>query len=273
MMPASHPRTRVSSFHARLSHGAAMVVDGRQQYTATVHTHDCDMLFVPVAGRFEFVDGVDRHLHTAPGSFIWFSAGTPHATIAQTLRQTHVAIYVQPDLWATALKAQGIGLAEQGVRAGNGALNALTQRALALPNVPGCEPAAYCGAIIMEAARLCANPVLRDAPLASQHVAALLADQILRELDAVLAIDVFAHRHLLSRRQVERLFRQETGMSPLAFQQLKRAERARYLLENSDESVLSVSQQVGWESGSYLVRMMKQFWALTPTQIRARHRQ
>lgn len=249
-----------------------MVVDGRQQYTATVHTHDCDMLFVPVSGRFEFVDEIDRHLHTAPGSFIWFSADTPHATVAQTIRQTHVAIYVQPDLWATALKAQGVGLPEQGVRAGNGALNALTQRALALPNEPGCEPAAYCGAIIMEAARLCANPVLRDAPLSSQYVATFLADQIVRELGSPLAIDAFAHRHLLSRRQVERLFRQETGVSPLAFQQFKRAERARYLLEHSDDSVLSISQQVGWESGSYCIRMMKQFWAMTPSQIRALRR-
>jgi len=270
MLKETGSTARVSSFRARLSHGAAMVVECRQQYTVTAHTHDCDMLFVPISGRFEFVDAADRHLHSAPGSFIWFGADTPHSTAARTLRQTHVAIYVDPDLWTTALRAQGIRAPAQGLRTGSMALDTLSRRVLELPNAPGREPSAYCGAVIMEAARLCSNPVIDDVPLSSRYVAVLLSDHIERDLCAPLAIEAFAHRHLMSRRQVERVFRSETGMSPLAFQQLKRAERARYLLERSDESVLAISQQVGWESSAHLLRTMQKIWGMSPSQIRMR---
>jgi AraC-like DNA-binding protein len=59
------------------------------------------------------------------------------------------------------------------------------------------------------------------------------------------------------------------GVSPLAFQQAKRAERARYLLEHTDQSVLSIAQQVGWESASYLVKMMRRAWGMSASQFRA----
>jgi AraC family transcriptional regulator len=58
------------------------------------------------------------------------------------------------------------------------------------------------------------------------------------------------------------------GTSPLAFQRVKRAERARFLLETSADSVLSVAQQVGWESASYLSRVLGREWKLSASQVR-----
>jgi len=47
-------------------------------------------------------------------------------------------------------------------------------------------------------------------------------------------------------------------------------ERARHLLQSTDESVLSVAQQVGWASGAYLTRMLGKAWATTAGELRAR---
>lgn len=259
----------MSPFAQRLAHKATMVANAREGYAVPLHAHDCDMLFVPVSGRFDIVDARGDQLQSAPGHFVWFGAGAAHATAAQTLRQTHIAVYIDPDFWATALRAQGVERPRQGMRSGSAALNALSQKMLEISRHDGADPAVYCGALIMEAARLSANPVLHDQPAPARLIADLLADYIQADLSRALSLEVFAERHRLSRRQVERIFRSGFGMSPLEFQKIKRAERARYLLESTNDSVLSVAQQVGWESGSYLSRVLGKTWARTAAEIRA----
>ncbi|HEY9026474.1 MAG TPA: helix-turn-helix transcriptional regulator, partial [Burkholderiaceae bacterium] len=82
-------------------------------------------------------------------------------------------------------------------------------------------------------------------------------------------LEAFAEQHRVSRRQVERVFRAKYGVSPLAYLQRRRLERAEFLLRSTRDSVLSIALQVGWESGSYLSRMLEKTWAKTATQIRA----
>ncbi|MDB5847491.1 MAG: hypothetical protein JWP29_1243 [Rhodoferax sp.] len=259
------PPPRLSAFAERLGHKAAAVASTREGYATALHAHDCDMLFVPVAGRFDILDTHGAPIQSAPGHFVWFAAGAAHATTAQSLRQTHIAVYVDPDFWGTALRAQGVLQPLQGMRAGSAALNALSQRLLELAGAPDDQQAIYCGALIMEAARLSANPLSAEMRTPARQVAEHLQADLSREL----SLAAFAERQRLSRRQVERLFRAEFGMSPLAFQQIKRLERARFLLQQTDDSVLSVAQQVGWESGSYLSRVLVRTWAATAAEIRA----
>jgi transcriptional regulator GlxA family with amidase domain len=264
---------RISPFIDRLARKATMVANAREGYATSTHAHDCDMLFVPLAGRFDIVDAQGDALQSSPGHFLWFAAGAAHATSAQTLRQTHLAVYVDSEFWEMALRAQGVHAPAQGMRAGSAALTALSQQMLSLAQAGEAEERviAHCGALIMEAARLTAHPLVQpnDRGAPAQVLAALLADDIEADLARPLSLDAFAQRHRLSRRQVERIFKSAFGASPLEFQQRKRLERARHLLETTDDSVLSVAQQVGWESGSYLTRMLGKAWATTAMQIRA----
>lgn len=266
----------MSLFAEGAARRATMVANTREGYATTLHAHDCDMLFVPVAGRFDVVDARGEAMQSAPGDFVWFAAGAAHATAAQTLRQTHVAVYIDPDFWSTALRAHGVQRPLQGMRAGSAALNMLSQRMLEVARAgTGTDSdngAVYCGALIMEAARLSANPLLQQRRTPARMVAESLAEAIEADLSQALSLEAFAARHQLSRRQVERSFRAEFGMSPLAFQQIKRADRARYLLATTSDSVLSVAQQVGWESGSYLARVLQKTWALTAAEIRTTSR-
>lgn len=274
--PLSAPPPPMSLFAEGAARRATMVANTREGYATTLHAHDCDMLFVPVAGRFDVVDARGEAMQSAPGDFVWFAAGAAHATAAQTLRQTHVAVYIDPDFWRTALRAQGVPQPLQGMRAGSAALNTLSQKMLEVAQsgagADSDNGAVYCGALIMEAARLSANPLLQQRRTPARMVAEALADAIQADLSQPLSLEAFAARHRLSRRQVERSFRAAFGMAPLAFQQIRRADRARYLLATTSDSVLSVAQQVGWESGSYLARVLQKAWALTAAEIRATNR-
>src|SRR5690606_37782114 len=105
----------------------------------------------------------------------------------------------------------------------------------------------------------------RGAP--AEVIAALLASDIEADLAAPLPLDAFAQRHRLSRRQVERIFRAAFDQSPPEFQQRLRLARARHLLQATDDSVLSVAQQVGWASGAYLTRLLGKAWATTAVAL------
>jgi transcriptional regulator GlxA family with amidase domain len=121
----------------------------------------------------------------------------------------------------------------------------------------------------MEAARLSASPAMTEQRTPLRLIADLLIQYIDSDLARPLSLDLFAEKHRMSRRHIERVFRAEFSMSPLEFQQVRRVERARYLLQTTDDSVLSVAQQVGWESGSYLSRVLGKTWARTAAEIRA----
>ena len=260
---------RLSAFGERLCRGTAVVADRRQGYAATPHTHDCDMLFLPASGRFDVLDAAERILPAEPGTFIWFAAGTAHATAARTSRQMHLALYVDHDLWSTALRAQGASGAEQGLRPASTALVALVQTVVEMSwRQPERDVTAYCGALVMEAARLCATRAQQPRLRLSQELAVLLIDRIEQSLGETLALDDFARRQRISRRQLERLFREHAGCSPLEYQQRKRLERARSLLVDTQESVLDIALQVGWESASHLGRMVKRQWGVTATELR-----
>ncbi|MEJ8847309.1 AraC family transcriptional regulator [Variovorax rhizosphaerae] len=264
------PAPRLSPYAEQLSGRTKTVVNVREGYQTPWHAHDCDMLFVPVAGRFDVIGPDGEPLTSGPGEFSWFAAGEGHATTAQTLRQTHLAIYVDPDFWSLVLRAQGIERPQQGMRSGSVAMNMLSQKLLqtSLEGADSEANAVYCGALIMEAARLSANPVLHERGTPARMVAQLLTDFIDADLARPLSLDAFAEKHRLSRRQVERQFRSAFGMSPLEFQQARRVERARYLLQTTSDSVLSIAQQVGWESGSYLSRVLRKTWARTAAELR-----
>ncbi|QNK69137.1 AraC family transcriptional regulator [Variovorax sp. PAMC26660] len=260
---------RQSLFVERLLHDATMVANTSDRYATEPHVHDCDMLFVPIAGRFSVGDAQGEVQRLGPGHFVWFAAGNAHSTTTLTGGQTHVAVYVDPALWATALQAQGVQRPAQGMRSGSTALRALSQRMLESAKAGTGENYALCGALVMEAARLSGNPLSDGDPSSALLVAELLTEAIDGDLAQPLSLDAFAQQHRLSRRQVERIFRMKYGVSPLAYLQRRRMERAVYLLENTRDSVLSIALQVGWESGSYLSRMLEKTWAKTATQIRA----
>jgi transcriptional regulator GlxA family with amidase domain len=82
-------------------------------------------------------------------------------------------------------------------------------------------------------------------PQARGHELAPLRDWMLASLASDLSIDALAQRAHISRRTLIRRFRQETGTSPMAWLTSARVDRARELLETTDESVERIGRFTG----------------------------
>lgn len=85
-----------------------------------------------------------------------------------------------------------------------------------------------------------------------------------------IAIDEVAARFALSPRHLIRRFKDATGQTPVQYLQNLRLERAKHLLEASQENFERITQQVGYEDGSSFRRLFKERVGLSPGAYRRR---
>jgi transcriptional regulator GlxA family with amidase domain len=91
-------------------------------------------------------------------------------------------------------------------------------------------------------------------------------------LDRALSIDKLASNVNLSRRQLERIFRQKAGISPAHAYDRVRMEHARTLLLQSNATTLEIALDVGFVNASHFTRAFKRVHGRTPSQIRSMDR-
>ena len=77
----------------------------------------------------------------------------------------------------------------------------------------------------------------------------------------------------LSRRQIERLFRQEMGRSPARYYLEIRLDRARHLLIQSSMPVVEVAIACGFVSASHFSKCYREIYNKSPQQERADRKQ
>jgi len=80
--------------------------------------------------------------------------------------------------------------------------------------------------------------------------------------------DRLAHQNGMSRRTMERRFKNATGETPLTYQQSIRVEVAKRLLENESRSFDEITYQVGYEDSSTFRKFFSKQTGLVPTEYR-----
>ncbi|GAA2926080.1 GlxA family transcriptional regulator [Streptomyces mexicanus] len=99
-----------------------------------------------------------------------------------------------------------------------------------------------------------------------------LRHHILRHLREPLTVaDLAAHAHV-SDRQLTRIFKSELGTTPHAYIESVRVERARHLLESSDDTLERVASTCGFGTVDTLVRAFRRRLETTPAEYRRRFR-
>lgn len=70
---------------------------------------------------------------------------------------------------------------------------------------------------------------------------------------------------------IARLFKKETNMNIRDYINIQRIEKARKLLETTDETIISISNKVGFNNVTYFNRLFKNIIKITPTQYREKN--
>ena len=72
----------------------------------------------------------------------------------------------------------------------------------------------------------------------------------------------------IGRRQLERRFRRDVGLSPAEYRQRLRLDRARWLLENTDLEVTEVSIECGFQDSANFARVVRKVLGMSPSELR-----
>jgi transcriptional regulator GlxA family with amidase domain len=115
----------------------------------------------------------------------------------------------------------------------------------------------------------------------SSHLSAQLAERrplrklqswIADNLDDDLRVETLAERAAMSPRNFARFFRREIGMTPAAYVEGLRVERARQLLEDSADPIELISARCGFGTPETMRRAFGRRVGVAPAQYRARFR-
>jgi len=114
----------------------------------------------------------------------------------------------------------------------------------------------------------------------SSHISTPATREGLREvqrwmadnLDADLRVEALADRAAMSPRNFARAFRKETGLTPAAYVETLRVERARQCLEGTTEPVESVAARCGFGTPETMRRAFARRLGVSPAEYRERFR-
>lgn len=84
-----------------------------------------------------------------------------------------------------------------------------------------------------------------------------------------LSLDELAARVDVSVRQLERLFKAETGVGPQAYGRMLRLRLARWLLTHTDRTIAAIAGACGFADASHMGREFRVTYGTTPTRYRA----
>jgi transcriptional regulator GlxA family with amidase domain len=111
-----------------------------------------------------------------------------------------------------------------------------------------------------------------ETQLAERRPLRELQSWIADNLDADLRVESLAERASMSPRNFARFFRRETGMTPAAYVEVLRVERARQLLEEAADPVELVAAQCGFGTPETMRRAFARRVGSSPAEYRARFR-
>jgi transcriptional regulator GlxA family with amidase domain len=89
-----------------------------------------------------------------------------------------------------------------------------------------------------------------------------------QNIDEKVGIEQIARNVGLSRRQLERLFHEKTGISPGAAYTRIRMDRAMFLVERTSRPLIEIALDVGFENSSHFCRKFRENFGITPTRLR-----
>ena len=99
----------------------------------------------------------------------------------------------------------------------------------------------------------------------------ILKKQILSNLQYQPTIEELAAKINVSASYLQKLFKTETGISPIQYLQNLRIEKARELLENGFKRVKEIGCEVGFIDQSNFARDFRKIYGLTPSDYRKQH--
>jgi transcriptional regulator GlxA family with amidase domain len=208
------------------------------------------------------------------GAFLLARAGllegrraTTHWAGCEELARRYPAVAVEPD---PIFVRDGDVITAAGVTAGMDLALALVEEDLG--RGPALETARWLVLFLKRPGGQAQFSAQLAAQMADREPLRELQEWIPDNLDGDLSVPALASRACMSRRNFARAFRRETGMTPAAYVEAARVERARMALESGELPVETIARQAGFGTVETMRRAFRRRLGVSPVDYRNRFR-
>ena len=98
-----------------------------------------------------------------------------------------------------------------------------------------------------------------------------IQDYLEKHIDQSFTLDEIARRFGISRRSLNRKFKEATGDTPQSYMQKIKIEQAKSLLENENLSISEVVYEIGYTDGHSFRKLFKKITGLLPSEYKRRY--
>jgi YesN/AraC family two-component response regulator len=95
-----------------------------------------------------------------------------------------------------------------------------------------------------------------------------IENYIIRYYDKDISLSQMANLYFLNEQYLCRLFKKKKGINFSDYVNRIRLDKAKQLLASSDNKIINISMQLGFNNVSYFNRLFKKYFGLTPSQYK-----
>lgn len=247
------------------------VLQSRLEAEATDnHHHERHQLLATTEGLMLFEDETQRSILSGANA-AWIPAGCTHK--AQTIgHQTAFStLYFSREVWETSTQGETSSLPSQIVVFSISPLARSLLQEICTRDAKQWEKEPI-ASMLRLLFLLLAEEQEKKLPFSLPQSTHPVVQSVLSFLDqrfaAPLMMADLTHVAGVSGRSLQRLFRREMGMTPFAYLRLRRVFQASILLTTTDQSILGIAFDVGYESLSTFYQAFVHFFGTTPRSYR-----
>lgn len=233
------------------------------------HEHDEHEFFLPLQGEIA-VQAEGMEVKAGPGRMLYVPPKLDHSFSSTAQGSGERVIWlIQDKLWRkhTSAKFKATSLP------GNSLVKELIFYLLIHQKAEGLKY--FISALAESLVESLSNAQISSSPLFSEHISGKVFDKrvqaamgFIEENPADLSIPRLAKESGLSPRNFNRLFLQETGLTPKEYLIRRRIERAKKLLKETRMTVTDISLEVGYNSLSKFIETFKAIEGQLPSDVR-----
>ena len=266
-----------ADFAILVEHGPEALASADTVLVPAAHDPDDELLTAPLTGpladALALIRPGTRIASVCTGSFVLAAAGlldgrpaTTHWKAVDVFRRSFPQVRLDPavlytddgDVLTSAGEAAGIDLCLHLIRRDHGASVAadVARTSVVPPHREGGQ----------------AQFIERPVPPCDEASTATVRSWLLDHLDHQVNLADLARRAAMSKRTFTRRFRDETGISPLAWLNQQRVGHARSLLESTDLAVDRIAERAGFGTGGSLRLHFQETLGVSPSAYRTTFR-
>lgn len=247
----------------------------REYIESNTHKHECIQISVILSGEIHYIIEGEPYL-LKKGDIVILKPGTPHSTIIPPhtkCSDIHIGLHLYGFSKWLSLESPIITLTKEPETFYECALEIAYERRHHKLDYPFMLKALIMRLLVMLHRELSSQDTQEETddvpctPIEKKEVVDFITRYISNHYMNDITLDMFSRDMYLSQAYISKIFKEETGSSPINYLIKTRLAKAKNLLQNENLPIKIVAKQVGYDDVYHFSKLFKKYYGLPPSKL------